>query len=373
MLSRLLFVLIALSLGVLNVNGQDLNPGGVAKKKCYERYDKKGNLIPPSEYRYSEWQCGKVAGTIDCHNELSFDEGSNTIIRISQDNTNLMGVGKPYTGRCESCHMNGVREHSMNFVNGKEEGVDTTWYPSGCIQVIRSFTLGKEHGTWTYFYDSTYQEAWVMNYYNGQKDGVHVYLTKDGDTTKLETYGDNVYNGEVRTYYTNLDTAVVLKSIANYKDGILDGKFTVFNPWGVVIQELEFKNGEKNKECKYFYDDGTLLRIENWTMGVKNGSFKSLYKEQQTYLEEIYVKGRKEGTWAQYYSTGIMSHKWVYKKDSLMERYEYDEHGRQTFPKPNSSESEDDAAPGKKKKKKKKKDKKPKANDAKKEENVEFD
>ena len=43
------------------------------KKKCYEKYDASGKLIPKSQQRYAEWQCGKTVGVIDCGSELQYN------------------------------------------------------------------------------------------------------------------------------------------------------------------------------------------------------------------------------------------------------------------------------------------------------------
>src|SRR3989338_4171726 len=93
-----------------------------------------------------EWDCGKLAGVVDCNEKLELDEASNTVITVS--------AKKPFSGQCETCHMNGILERRVTFVGGKQNGTDTTYYASGCPMVIRTHVKGVENGHWAYFYDS---------------------------------------------------------------------------------------------------------------------------------------------------------------------------------------------------------------------------
>ena len=121
----------------------------VKKKYCYERE------AEANKQRFASWECGKLAGFVDCNEELIYDEETNTVLKKPKDQVNIAGGGMPYTGGCETCFSNGMLERRITFVNGKENGVDSTYYKSGCLQVVRNYIQGVESGTWTYLYDST--------------------------------------------------------------------------------------------------------------------------------------------------------------------------------------------------------------------------
>ncbi len=319
------------------------------KKKCYEKYDANGNVIPPNQRRYAEWECGKLAGVVDCNDKLSFDEA--TGIMYSGN------YGKPFTGTCETCHMNGTIHHRVSFVDGKENGVDTTYYASGCPQVVRSHIQGVENGQWIYYYDSTNYMAWEMNYMLGKKHGKHIFFESDGDTIRWENYSNDQLDGIKRTYYDDSK----LKNEISYKQGQFDGHFKVYNKDGVIIQDVIYSEGKKNEEAKYYYDDGTLLRTEHWDMGVKNGEFKTFYYQGHVQKSENYKKGEKIGWFIDYYPDSKVKKKILYdKKGERIEEHRYDEHGRETyaFGTPDDQGAEDDEMPTSDKKKKKKKKKK---------------
>ncbi len=285
------------------------------KKKCYE-----GNL--KNGQKYIEWQCGKTPGVVDCNVKIDFDERSKTYISASG--------GKPYTGKCETCYENGMRERFITFLNGKENGTDTTKYISGCPMVIRTHIEGFENGKWMYFYDSTNIVAWEMNYLVGQKHGKFAYFNSIGDTTLLENYAYDQLHGYKRIFYSN---GKVKRSI-HYTKGIIDGPFISYNKDGKMTEKLSYKVGKKDGLLTYYYDDGTLLKTENWLNDVKHGPFKTFYYQGFLQTLENYKKGIKDGWFEEYFPNKKLRVRSLFKKGVLIEEHEFNEKGKEirTFP-----------------------------------------
>ncbi len=314
------------------------------EKPCYE----KANELRRKGVDLLE--CGKIAGVVDCNEELEYSHEADLFLRKPKDFVNRTGAGKPFTGTCESCFMNGLLERRISFVDGRENGMDTTYYENGCIQAIRSHIQGAESGTWSYYYDSTQAPAWEMNYYLGEKHGKHVYFKPNGDTTKLEHYKNGVLEGVRKQYFKG---SKVFKEI-HYVAGLMDGPFKIYNTEGLLIEESNYKANKKHGPQKYFYDDGVLLRTENWENGVKSGEFKMFYHQGHIQTLETYnKKGQKEGKFEEYYPDQKPKRIAVYQKDVLIEDHHFDEHGNETysFGAPTTSDKEDDEIkkPGKKK------------------------
>lgn len=338
------FLVIALS-GIaqpnFGVNKKDAEP-------CYKRSESK------SKTRYTEWECGKIAGIVNCNEKLEMSPNGKQVVTSS--------AKMPFTGTCETCHNNGILERRVQFVNGYANGIDTTFYASGCIKVIRSHLQGVENGTWTYFNDSTQIPAWERHYVMGEMQGVQLNFNSKGDTVKSENYVAGVLNGVKKTF--NSKGKLMTKS--TYVKGVLEGPFLTYNSDGKIIEELTFKQGKKNGVLSYYYDDGTLLRTENWNMGVRNGEFKTLYYDQSIQSIEVYKNGQKDGRFEDRFYDKKLKRWAIYKKDVLIEEHVFDEQGKEikTFGGAPSSGKEDDAMPTSKKEKKKepkaKKEKKPK-------------
>jgi antitoxin component YwqK of YwqJK toxin-antitoxin module len=258
----------------------------IQKKECYEKSaSRKGQ-------KFVDWECGKVAAIVDCNEKLEVDEDRDLIL--------TKGLGRPFSGTCETCHSNGILERRISFVNGKEHGVDTTYYASGCTMVTRNHIDGKENGKWFYYYDSTGREAWEMNFMAGQKHGKHIYYNKKGDTTLYENYSNGVLNGVKQTYHKSNGK---IDKVINYKNGLMHGPYTAYNKDGIVIQKAMYKEGKKDGAWTYYYEDGKLLRNETWSMDSRNGEFKSFYYQGHVQTIENYKKAN--GKPLQYVSADI--------------------------------------------------------------------
>lgn len=298
--------------------------------------------------KYAEWECGKLAEAVDCNEKLDYDDRTNTFT-AGIDNI-------PFNGICETCHNNGLLEHRITFVNGKETGRDTTTYESGCPMVYREHVDGLRQGQWMFFYDTIGSPVqWENNYFMGNKHGKQVFFTQKGDTMLLENYKNGKMDGVKKTYYTKnrVDKEVY------YTQGIFNGPFRAYNTKGKLLQELNYVMGQKDGEWKYFYDDGVPLKVEHWKLDVKDGEFKTFFYEGNPQTLENYKKGKKEGWFEEYYPNQKPKSKAFYKKDILLEEHKFDEKGREvsTFveeKRAKKQKKEDDSAPGAKKKKKKK-------------------
>ncbi len=336
------FVVLICLFSIVSVLAQPGIPEVKEKKLCYERYDATGEIIPPSQRRYAEWECGKLAGVIDCNEKLTYDQDADLIYSGS--------YGSPFTGTCETCHMTGVLERRVTFVSGKRQGTDTSFYASGCTRIIQTHIQGVESGRWLNFYDSTGYLAWENNYQLGELHGKQIYFknkNEEGysDTTLWENYAAGNLHGIKRTYYTKSR----IKNMVSYENGVLDGPFKVHNLKGVIIQDVLYKEGEKHEEAKYYYDDGTLLKVENYNMGVKNGDFTTFFYQGDIQVKESFKKGVKIGWFLEFYPNKITKQKILYdKKGVRIEEHRYDEQGRETFAfgTPDNGGAEDDKVPG---------------------------
>jgi len=343
----------------------------IQKDSCYFRWQMVKKLtqsgrdtlirqrITNRQMQYATWECGKELGIVDCNRDLSYDEEMDLVFLEASDFSNISGSNKPFTGTCESCHINGRKHRRIGFVNGREDGFDTTFYESGCPQVIRSFSMGKENGKWMYFYDSTSYLAWEENYVMTEKDGRQIYFAKpirseEGiyyqDTLKFENYKNGVLHGAKVTYYKRdwEGKGGSIKREVNYNEGVLNGAFKIYNLDGIVVEELNYNMGKKDQQCTYYYEDGTLLKTEVWSNGIRNGKFTTFYYQGHLQKTENYEDGVKEGWFKEYYSDEKLKRRVLYEADVLIEEYKYDESGRQVyvFPQFNAGGAEDDAAPG---------------------------
>lgn len=316
--------------------------------------------------KYVQWECDARDNIVDCNEDLESDPGSKFVL--------TRNTGNPYTGDCETCHMNGLRERLVHFTNGQVNGIDTTYYESGCPQVVRNHIEGMENGTWTFYNDTSGLAAWHINYFNGEKHGESIfyrqhkvgdeklkinidnverfidYSVYENDTLKIENYMNGLLHGVKKEYYRESK----LKNEINYKVGLFDGAYIEYSPEGNVLQERLYKEGKKEGDWKYYYNDGNLLKTESWKSDTKEGTFKTFYIQGHIQSIENYKKGMKHGEFIERFADDKLKRQAVYKKDELIEDHVFDIYGNEieTFgvdqPQKNT---EDDEIPATKSKK----------------------
>lgn len=335
---------------------------GIKRGPCFQKsLDRLGQ-------RYVDWECEQNGAIVDCNEALESDPGSNLVLSRNS--------GSPFTGDCESCYMNGLRKHMIHFSNGRVDGIDSTYYQSGCPQVVRNHILGVESGTWTFYNDTSGLVAWEINYNNGEKHGRSIFFKQkkvgmtsvkfeyngaeetleypsyENDTLRIEHYSNGLLEGVKKTYWP--DSKLQLE--AEYSKGLLHGKFISYDMEGNVMEELSYKEGQKHGECKYYYNDGSLLKTETWRDGIKDGEFKTFYIQGHIQELETYRRGQKHGNFMERFPDNKIKREAVYRRDVLVEEHVYDKYGNEirTVGDKVLPKKEDDEIPTSKPKKEKK-------------------
>jgi antitoxin component YwqK of YwqJK toxin-antitoxin module len=277
--------------------------------KCYEKYDQRRAT------GFMENDCEQLRGVVDCNDKLDYNKEMDLV--FSQ------GTGKVFTGRCQTCYYSGMRDRLITFVNGKEDGADTTYYETGCIKVIREHKVGKENGIWTFYFDSTQHVAWRKGFRDGVEHGEHIIFGKTGDTVLREVYKLGLLNGPRETYYG----PGLPKEIARYKEGLLDGENVSYFQNGNKSKHLRFVNGQKQGRQEYFYSSGDMMRYEIYDKNQKNGQFKSFFIGGELQAEENWVTGLRHGYFRNYHTNGRLKTENLYDRDKAIISRKYDEYG----------------------------------------------
>lgn len=315
---------------------------------------------------YATWECDPRDAILDCNEKLESDPGSKLVFKRE--------TGNAFSGSCESCYTNGLRQRLVHFKLGKVDGVDTTFYESGCPQVVRKHIDGMETGSWTFFNDTSGLVAWNINYLNGEREGQAIFYKQrkvgedkytillkgverfveynlyENDTSKIENYSNGLLHGVKKEFYPNGKVRIE----ANYTGGLFDGAFIEYNDEGNVLQERFYEEGKKVGNWKYFYNDGNLLKTENWKDDQKEGEFKTFYIQGHIQTLETYKKGMKDGKFMERFPDDKLKSEAYYKKDELIEKHVFDEYGNEieTFGADKAkNKAEDDQIPTTKSKK----------------------
>ena len=267
-----------------------------------------------------------------CHESVAFDEEHNLYL-LRKD------YATPYNGTCVSCFPSFTIEEKLNFVNGRRQGTDTSFYQSGCLQSIQSYQIGLQDGPTYVFYDSTNRVQYEIWYQAGQLNGPSIQFSRNvrADTLMYKHYKSGKLDGPQRTYLPNGK----LRKISNYREGLAEGAQITYNASAQKESELFFKAGKKHGTWTYYFDSGQTARTETWKDGKKNGVFVSYNELGKVLSSEKYAMDLPIGLHQTFYADGKLNYSCSYSnKGEKLEEYVIDQYGvkKQLFPQTNGSE-----------------------------------
>lgn len=256
----------------------------------------------------------------NCYEKVAFDS-------VTQRYYSRKNFGVPFDGSCATCHRNGVVEQEITIVDGRRNGTDTSYYPSGCPYSSQSFLLGIPHGTSTSYFDSTFRTKSEITHFMGNVEGSYISYNKNGDTLKYQEFHENLPNGIKKEYFA--DSKV--KKTSNYQMGLLHGYQKRFDENGNVLLSISYFEGKKHDKWIYYFDNQKIARIEEWNKGVKEGTFITYNASELTISEKYFKKGIPTGIHKEYYTDGREKHVKIYTKKGIVEEeYAFDDFGVKT-------------------------------------------
>lgn len=163
--------------------------------------------------------------------------------------------------------------------------------------------------------------------------------------SEISEFKKGLYHGESK----NFGSDGGLIRVANYKNGVLHGKFKgmqigMFGMPGFYIEEVKYKDGKKDGKCILYYTDlqytsqleainklvrfgydgimhGKYQEVE-YDNGVLDGKFKKWYKNGNLMVEGKYKAGKRVGETKTYDENGKIEKICFYKDEVLDGNYE---------------------------------------------------
>lgn len=127
----------------------------------------------------------------------------------------------------------------VEFKNGKQHGVECSWYPNGKKRSLSYSTNGYADGKFTWWYE-TGNTKMVTDFKNGKNDGVVTTWHENGLKSWTANFKDGIKNGLDTKWYEN---GKKMEEV-NYKDGKLEGLTMGWYENGKKRYEVNSKDGE---------------------------------------------------------------------------------------------------------------------------------
>ena len=221
------------------------------------------------------------------------------------------------------------KEEQLKNINGKlcdKEGNPFSGRTKSASEEytdIYSYKNGELDGLNVVYYKNNIKE--IGHWKDGKQNGLFQMYTEDGILIDNANFKDGERDGLTEQFYN--DTGK-LRVSANYKNGVLEGEFKAYYPNGNLQGEANYVNGEMNGDFKEYHENKKIRLSGSYKNSLQDGEWKS-YLEDGT-LESIinYKAGELHGIKEDYYKNGNVWTRQEFKNNDLDGVYEvYYENG----------------------------------------------
>jgi uncharacterized protein len=217
------------------------------------------------------------------------------------------------------------------YKNGKKNGVNRAYYPSGQLFREISYVDNIQNGPIKcYSPTGNLTSEWMM--VNGIRNGISKRFNDFSGyfLSSEEFYINDELNGISKTYYRSGK----LRSEAIYLLGDINGLYKEYDEQGGVIKSELFKidisinNRDTVKHVLSYFENGDLKRDYTKVNGKLNGVEKRYYESGALQHETAYVDGKKNGRERYYTESGTLLFECIYSSDIPKSDEVFNEEGK---------------------------------------------
>lgn len=279
-------------------------------------YDKEGNIITILEYAYG-------------------------VLR-KQETINRTDKKGEKQGAWKEFFPNGKVKTETSYLNGKKTGYSKTFLENGSLGNIEKYvgdslqSEAPELATKLEVRNEYYEDGAIKKtgtYLYGIAEGTHKEYSQEGKITAAKIFHEGNLVGEglideagnLRGPWTEYHANGKTKGKGNYDNGAKVGEWVFYHPNGKTEQKGKYdKKGRPQDLWKWFYDNGNLLREENYLNGKREGSLTEWSDtgkdssgnttDAKVITKGEYIDGMKEGKW--FYQIQDYREEGMYKSDN---------------------------------------------------------
>lgn len=228
---------------------------------------------------------------------------------------------------------NGAVSEIEPYVDGVEEGPDSSFYLTGRKSSVTTYSGGKKEGyhqTW-YPNGQTHEEGW----YTGDKAQGN-WLTYDemGTLTDSIYYMDDIKERYKTSFYANGKRSYQTKYHSGWMEEWIDydtsgkelsrtsfpggtGTLRLYHSNGRQSHEMIYLHGKMVGDRRQWYFDGSPYSLSHSTRGMLDSVYTSWYHNGQIDSRGPYAFDEKTGLWKYYSEKGALTETAEYEHDEL--------------------------------------------------------
>lgn len=206
----------------------------------------------------------------------------------------------------------------------KQNGVHREWTKREGGQIIYEsyYKDNLKHGPQASWYDNG-NLRYTYSCNEDKMDGLDIHYyedeDEDGKVREVNTYVNNVLNGEYLLYYPD---GVTLQKRGAYRNKYFHGFFTEYYQDGSVMREYKYEDGHSRGKmrCYYPYDrsikcetnnENNMLEVKTWYP--KSNNNQSIQRQVYT----IKDGGKYEADYREWYENGCIRYHLIFHKGRL--------------------------------------------------------
>jgi len=147
----------------------------------------------------------------------------------------------------------------------------------------------------------------VGEYRNGRREGVWQRLHAAGESPLFQTAPYKEFKGP-------------FLSQANFKNGLLEGKWTIADAQQRKISEIAFARGERNGDAAWFYPNGSLMMKITYDQGRVHGDVVKWGPDSSIVMKEKFQNGRQLTTKTEFHKKDVKHREIAYLNAMLYAR-----------------------------------------------------
>lgn len=284
---------------VLHIEGKYTND---RKNGYFKEYDAEGNLIVTTKYKDGILE-PEPAELAKLDIKRDFYPDATEKFRGSYNKGVPEGVHRFYDkeGKVDNSkiYRKGILVgEGIYDEEGVKQGLWKEYYDTGELRSEGKYEDGVRVGDWKYYYKNGKTEQ-KGKYVKGKPEGDWRWFHENGNPWREEVYFKGREDGASVEYN---DTGLVVAK-GEYIEGEKAGKWVY--EYGDHREEGSYKDGLRDGEWKSWYKNGDLSFEGKYVNGLEEGKHKWYYDNKKVREEGKYILGSKEGVWKKYDSDGI--------------------------------------------------------------------
>lgn len=185
---------------------------------------------------------------------------------------------------------------------------ERTYHPNARVEWEKTFLNGQEHGIWKQYNDSgkvvggaVYNRGILLGEgvvdERGLKQGEWIEYFESGEVRAKGEYKDGARYGKWKFFFKNEQVEQTGKYLAGGKP---HGMWRWYYEDGSLLREEEFRNGREDGEIVEYAKDGSVLLKGYYIDGFRDGEWMIMSGDYK--MEGKYLEGYRYGTWRHYYT-----------------------------------------------------------------------